>query len=292
MSNLANNKPTRLSPNYFWSMIGVTLVLFIVGLFGIGFTQLKVLDKALREQVTVLVELRNESSVSERQGLELFLNKQEFLKPGSLHFVSKNQGLALLEKDLGAGLEELGFQNPLFDLYQFNVRAEFLSQNQLESLSNTLKNNPIVAQVHYQESLVTNLGQHMDQVLAVGAILALLLTVVAVVLIFNTVKLSLYANRFLIKSMELVGASWSFIARPFLVKGFWLGVLSSLIALGCLTGVFQVIWRFLPEIQEHTDWLMLGALAGGVFLLGIFLNVAATWVVVKRYLRMRVDDMY
>jgi cell division transport system permease protein len=273
-------------------MIGVTLVLFTVGLFGIGFTQLNLLDKALREQVTVLVELRNESSAAERQGLESYLNKQAFIKPGSLSYISKTQGLALLEKDLGTGLQELGFQNPLFDLYQFNVKAEYLSENQLESLGNSLKNNPIVTHVHYQEGLVTDLGKHLDQVLWIGAFLAIILAIVAIVLIFNTVKLSLYANRFLIKSMELVGASWGFIARPFLLKGFWMGVLSGSLALASLALVFRMIWMFLPEIQEHTDWLLLGTLGVCILILGILLNVTATWIVVKRYLRMRVEDMY
>jgi len=149
-----------------------------------------------------------------------------------------------------------------------------------------------VNDVYYQESVTDAIAQNLEKVgwFVLGA--GLFFIIVAVALILNTIRLALYSNRFLIKNMELVGASWNFITKPFLVRSFWHGMLSGLLAIGGLCFLLYLTYRDIPNFENELDVQGISVVFGGVLATGILLTLLSTYYVVKKYLRMRVDDMY
>jgi len=185
----------------------------------------------------------------------------------------------------------MGFQNPLFNQFTFNVNAAYLHSDSLGQIERELEQLAGVRDVYYQEGLVSDIARNMSWLgwLAIG--IAALFLFIAVVLIHNTIRLALYANRFLIKNMELVGASWGFISRPYLLRSIGYGSISAILALIGLAGLAWSIQQKL-NISDMLPWPTLATLACGLLFLGISITTLSTFFVVHKYLKMRVDDLY
>jgi cell division transport system permease protein len=194
--------------------------------------------------------------------------------------------------EVAKDLVDLDLPNPFRDMVIFNVREDYLQADSLALIAGMVKENPIVLDVYYQETFIDRVVENANKLAYVFVGMAVLLVLIAVVLIHNTVRLSLYSNRFLIKTQELVGASWSFISRPYLRRAFWHGLLSGLLAVGGLVGIQYWLQNQAPELRlfEKMDWLLI--LYGGMLLLGILISYVSHYSVVRRYLRLRVDDLY
>ncbi len=290
--NTAGTSPVRKKPNYFYSIISVALVLFLIGLFGMILLHGHQLVKVFKENVNVLVELKTNS---QEQSIQLFQEKlaaQNYVKPGSVVFTSKETAASLLKEDLGEDIELLGFQNPLYDMLSFNIRSDFMQADSLANIKQRIAQHPAVSDVYYEEGLVEGLSRNVEKLGFISLIIALLFMIVAITLIHNTIRLALYANRFLIKNMQLVGASWGFISRPYLWFSLRNALISSLCAIGGLYTLLLLAHRDLPELANLTDWRSLSGLFFGLLLIGIIITFSSTFFVVNRYLQMRVDDLY
>ncbi|MEK7257020.1 MAG: FtsX-like permease family protein, partial [Bacteroidota bacterium] len=155
-----------------------------------------------------------------------------------------------------------------------------------------LRQLPFVSDVFYTETVTTTIASNLKKVSywVLGA--SIFFIVVAVALILNTIRLALYSNRFLIKNMELVGASWEFISRPYLLRSLKHGFMSALAAIGLLALVLYFATQNTPELQEQLDFPGIAIIFGSLLLLGVLISYLSTFYVVKKYLRMRVDDLY
>jgi cell division transport system permease protein len=155
-----------------------------------------------------------------------------------------------------------------------------------------LKQLLFVNDVYYQESVSGSIAQNLKKLSIWILGFGLFFVLVAVALILNTVRLALYANRFLIKNMELVGASWGFISRPYINRSFWQGVLCSTLAIAGLSALLYLGFRDEQDLPSAINFVGVGIVFGALFLLGFVLMVLSTYYIVKKYLRMRVDDLY
>ena len=153
-------------------------------------------------------------------------------------------------------------------------------------------NNPVISDVFYQEGLIDNIESNIKKIGYISLIIGILFIFVAITLIHNTIKLALHSNRFLIKNMELIGASWGFISRPYLVRSVKNGFWSALIAIGLLIGLLVFIQLDFLNPGDFQYPLELSVLFGGLIVLGILISSLSTFYVVNKYLKMRMDDLY
>ena len=289
---MAQISSKRLSPNYFYVIFSEALLLFLLGLFGLILLKAGTIFKEMRESLDIIVELKNEVGTEAIDQLNLFIKESDFLKPGSFEFISKERGAKILEEEFGKEFILLSLPNPLYDIITFNVQASFMEEEKLKALAKEVERYEAVNQVYYEPSLFTTIADNFQKITLSLAILSLILIVVVIVLIRNTVKLALYANRFLVKNMQLVGASWSFISNPYLRKSIWQGILSALIALIFLGLLIYWLKINLPEINFLSPIQGILALIVLIFALSAGINFASTYFTIKRYLKMRVDDLF
>jgi len=293
MANQPEKRSGRSKPNYVYTVISVALVLFLIGLFGLAILHAQRLVRVYKERVTVMVELAEAAPADSVQQLKAALEEYPFVKPNSIEYISREDAVKLMQDDFGDDFLKLGLPNPFSDVFLFNVSADYLQAERLQQIRTTLKTQyGFVTDVFYQESVVDTIGANIQRVSWLLLGLGVFLVVVAGVLIHNTVRLALYANRFLIKNMELVGASWEFISRPYLVRGGLQGLLSGLLAVGGLALALVALEQQLPDLKAFRNVPGFLTLFAGLVILGILINLISTYYVVRKYLKMRVDDLY
>lgn len=283
---------SRRNANFFYSIVGVALVLFLLGLFGIVIIQGQRIVKQYKEEVDLMVEFKPDTKKSQ---IDLVINKLEvspFVKKGSVVFTSKDQAADILREDFGEDFIKLGFNNPLYDVVTFNTKSEYMFSDSLSKIRSDLLNNPLISDVFYQEGLVENIESNIKKIGYISLIIGILFIFVAITLIHNTIKLALYANRFLIKNMELIGASWGFISKPYLIRSVKNGFWSALIAIALLVGLMIFIQIDFSAFTDSQAPIEMALLFVSLIILGILISSLSTFYVVNKYLKMRLDDLY
>lgn len=288
----AIQKPPRRKPNYFYTIVSVGAVLFLLGFFGLLLLQSQRLTKVLKEQVDIIIELESTPPDSARLALENRLSKSTFVVPQSVEFTSREDALELMSDELGEDLISLDLPNPLYDVYTFNVAAKYLASDSLAQIRALLMQEPVVNDVYYQESLIDQLARNIKRITWILLGISLLFIVLALTVIHNTIRLALYANRFLIKTQELVGASWEFISRPYLRKALWHGLLSALLAIGLLLAIQFWLQQQIPEVRTLQHPMAFASLFIGLIILGMCINWLSTYLVVRKYLSLREEELY
>ncbi|MEZ4950908.1 MAG: permease-like cell division protein FtsX [Saprospiraceae bacterium] len=279
-------------PNYFYSILGITLVLVLVGVFGLLMMHANGLFHWFKEKVEIIVEIRNDVSRDSISVLETQLKSDPYVKAGSLKLISKEEGAEMMRKEFGEDFLKLDMPNPLFDILTFNVVASYQKQGEMDQIIAGLKAKPEVRDAYYQEGMADLIAGNLKRIGWFSLGIGIVLFFITLFLIHNTIRLALYSNRFLIKNMELVGASWSFISKPFLKRSFWHGLIAGLLAIIILLGLHLMAEQEFPELQNILNFQWLGIMLGSLVLFGILISIASTWFVVNKYLKMRVDDLY
>lgn len=282
----------RRNANFFYSIVGVALVLFLLGLFGIAIIQGQRIVKQYKEEVDLMIEFKPDTKKSQ---IDLIMNKLEvspFVKKGSVIFTSKDQAADILREDFGEDFIKLGFNNPLYDVVTFNTKSEYMFSDSLSKIRSDLMNNPLISDVFYQEGLVDNIESNIKKIGYISLIIGILFIFVAITLIHNTIKLALYANRFLIKNMELIGASWGFISKPYLIRSVKNGFWSAMIAIALLVGLMMFIQIDFSAFTDSQAPIEMALLFASLIILGVLISSLSTFYVVNKYLKMRLDDLY
>ena len=280
-------------PNRLYLTLSLALILFLLGLVAWWALQARQLARQLQEDLDILVELRRDVPPPAIDSLLTHLRTAPYLQEGSEPtLIPKEEALGELGNDVAGDLVELGINNPLVDVVTFNATEAYLTEGRLDSIAATLQLLPGVGGVYYQDNLVGRVVGNARK-LGYGLLgLTVLFLFVAALLIHNSVRLSLYADRSLIRTQELVGASWGFIGRPYLWGAFWQGLTSAVLALTAIVALHLWVRWALPELELPFDPYVLGALAGGLVGLGVGVNLLSHYVVVRRYLRLRLDELY
>ncbi len=284
--------PSGSKPNYLYAIISVTLVLILLGLFGLLVLQGQQLVKKMKEEVEIIVELKEENVEESVAELKAFLDKSLFYKEGSARFISKEEGAKMMQDEFGDAFLKLDMANPLYDVMTINMNADYVDAEEMGKIQELLRGFGFVNDVYYQESVADAIANNLQKI-SIGVLVAgVFFIFVAIALILNTIRLSLYANRFLIKNMELVGASWGFISKPFLKRSFWHGLLCGFLAIGALSLLLYLVFRDVPDSGELLVIPSIIALFAAILMAGVLISVLSTYYVVNKYLRMRVDDLY
>jgi cell division transport system permease protein len=278
--------------NYLSVVFSMALVLFMLGLFGYALLFGTRMAVALRESIQLVAELREDSDKADASSLMAALRESRFVKPESVKLITKEEAARTMKAEFGEDFSRLGMPNPFFDIITFNVPATFMHPDSLEWIREALVQEPIVSEVFYQENVAELIAANIKKVAWGALLIAIFFIFAAATLIHNTVRLSLFANRFLIKNMELVGATWGFISRPYLKRAIWHGLMSGLVAAGALWGLHSALENYIPQWREMGQPEALIVLSAILVLLGMVVNAASTFFVVRKYLRLRVDDLF
>jgi len=293
MSDILGKSPAqRAKPKYFYTILSVAMVLFLFGFFGLLFIQAQQLTVVLKERVNILVEIKPETSLVLIDSLATSIRNQTYSKSPTVTIISKEEALTSLQEDFGADFLNLDLPNPLYDVISFNVNAAFLEEAELQTIRQQLKLKPFVKDVYYQESLVQQIVNNIKKMSWLFLVLGILFLLIAITLIHNTVRLAMYANRFVLKNMELVGATWAFIRGPYVQRSILHGILSAVIAIILLIFVLLLTQNYIPEFTNRQQIPGLVLLFFGLLFLGILINGLSTYLVVNKYLKMRLEDLY
>ena len=290
MAQFGKATSQRGKPSYFMSILGVTLVLFLLGIVGWLTINSQKLMQYFKESVEVQVFLKPNAADTARMALQKYITEQPYTKT----VVYTNKETAK-QKWLETGNEDFTefLENSLLPTsIDFNLKADYVDSAQLASIKTMLVSFPIVDEVRYPNSVVGKMQRNFNIMSLVLAGIAILIAVLVIILIDNTIRLAMFSNRFIIKTMQMVGATRWFIAKPLNVRAIINGAISALIAIVLVYFVVLTAERFLPDLKALHDNGLLFRLFFALIIIGITITVFSTHRSVLKYLRMKLDELY
>ena len=290
-------KKAKLGKFKFASVLfSTTLSLFILGLFGVIIIQAKTLTKIIRENIKILVFLNKNVTDVELKAIEKsFESKPYVLQTGDslgIDFISQDEAAKAFLEDTGEDFTQFLDDNPLRDSYTIAIAEEYQTAEQIEEIVKEIEAMEGVFEVTYMEDLVESINKNLFKVALVMGGFILILVFTVVMLINNTIRLALFSQRFLIRSMQLVGATRGFIRKPFLGRALVFGLLAGMIASAFLFGIIEYTKANIDGFAMLQDYNLLYALFGGLVISGILLSVLSTLQAVNKYLNMSLDELY
>jgi cell division transport system permease protein len=282
----------RGKPSYIMSIIGVTLVLFLLGIVGWLVINATKLGDYFRENVEVKVHLRGNPSQRDSTALMAYFAGQPYVKNHS--YVNKEVARERYLNDKNEDYAPILDFNPLPNGVYFNIRKEYAQVDSLEKISRTIKEAQpmLVEDVQYPKELVSNLHKNLQNASLMLLVVAIILAIVVIILIDNTIRLAMFSNRFLIKTMQMVGATRGFIARPLTLRAVLNGAISSAIAMALIYILITIAGNVMPEIAVVNSPGTLALLFGILLVIGITITFLSTYRSVLKYLRMKLDELY
>ncbi len=286
------NKMARktLRTSYISTVVSIALVLFMIGTLGVLVLHARKISDYVKENIQLSVMLLPDAKGEEIQTLVQTLEKSEFVK--STTYITKDEAAEQLKKDLGEDF--LGFlgYNPLLGSIDVRLKADFADMETVNALKSRIAAFSVVKEVYYQESLIDMINKNMRTLGLVILGFSSLLLFIAAALINNTIRLSLYSRRLLIKSMKLVGATRGFIRRPFVLNGIMQGFYGAVVANMLLVVLLYFSRMEIPDLVEIQDYNMILTLMAGVLLIGIFISGISTYFAVNKYLSRQNQELY
>ena len=280
----------RLQSSYITTVVSIALVLFMLGLLGLIILHAKKLSDYVKENIGFSIIMKDNVKDAGIIKLQKILDAQVYVK--STKYITKEEAAKEFAAELGEDFTTfLGF-NPLLPTIEVRFKAEYANNDSLAVIKKKILEDSNVKEVFYQESLVDVVNKNVSKISFILLGFSLLLLVIAIALINNTIRLSVYSKRFLIRSMQLVGATRSFISRPFILVGILQGIIGSIITIFLLIGVIYLAQRELPELVSLHDIDMFLSLFGMVILLGILISWLSNYFAVRKYIRLKTDSLY
>ena len=280
----------RISSSSVTMVISVSLVLFLLGLLGILFISAKKISDHLKENIGFHVYLKDNAKEDEIERLHNFLNASSYVK--SSMYLSKDSAAALYKKDVGEDFVQFIGYNPLPSSMEVQLKADFANTDSIAWIQKQILDFSSVKEFDYQESLVNMVNKNINRIALILLIFIALLLVIALALINNTIRLSIYSKRFVIRTMQLVGATGGFIRKPFLMSGIKHGIIAGFIACFMLWGIIYAALKKVPDLEQITDVQMMIYLFGIVLVLGVFISGISTFFAVRKYLRLSSEELY
>ena len=274
------------------SLVSITLVLFLLGLFAMFVMHARKLSNHIKENIGFEVVMNSDVKEANIYQLQKELDAMPAVK--STEYITKDEALSRLSKDLGEDfLEWLGNDaNPLLPSIDVRFKAAYANTDSIAVIEAQIREYSDVKEIYYQKSLIDLINQNIGKIATVLMVVSLVLLVIAIALIRNTIRLSIYAKRFLVRSMQLVGATESFIRRPFLKSGVLQGFFGGLLADLMLIGILYAASKRIPDLVLIQDTLIVAIILCGVIVLGVILAWFSTRSALDKFLKANLDKLY
>lgn len=279
-----------LRTSYISTVVSISLVLFMIGTLGVLVLHARKISNYVKENIQFSVMLMPEAKEAEVGKLMKMLEKADAVKEAT--FISRDSAAASLKEDLGEDFVEFLGYNPLLASVDVKLKAEFADMENVEALKSKITSFAVVKEVYYQQSLIDMINRNIRTFGVVILGFSAILLFIAAALINNTIRLSLYSRRLLIKSMKLVGATRGFIRKPFVLGGIMQGFLGAMIANVMLAVLLYFSRKEIPDLAAIQDYEMILKLMGGVVIAGVFIAGTSTWFAVNKYLNRSTQDLY
>jgi cell division transport system permease protein len=275
-------------------VLSITLALFVIGVFGALVIYSKELERVVRENVKVQVYLKNQLSDTQRTQIEKSIASKPFVAPGNnaIQFVSRDEAAKEFIKETGEDFKQFLGENPLRDAYLVRIAYDFHDATSLKNIKAEVEKIGGVFEVYYVENVIESINRNVTKIGLLLMGLVALLLIITVLLINNALRLALFSQRFLIRSMQLVGARRSFIQRPFLIRASLHGCLAGLLATSLLVGALTFATRKVEDLSLIQNNERLLILIGSLLIMGIIVAVTSTYRAVNKYLKLSLDELY
>lgn len=280
----------RLTSSYLTSVISITLVLFLLGIAGFLILNVRNLSMNVRENIGFNIELKDQVREADLQQFRKILDAKKYIK--STDYLSRDQAAVETQNALGEDFISFLGYNPLPATIKIKLNASWANQDSIAKIETELKKYPQVSEIYYRKNLINEINDNVQKISLIIFSFTGLLLFISLTLINNTIRLSVYSRRFLIHTMQLVGATRGFIRKPFILKGIYYGLLSSLIAILLLLGSIYIIQKQISGLIDFIDPDILAYLFSGVIFAGILISTISTFFAVNKYLKLNTDALY
>ncbi len=282
----------RLTGSYITSVISIGLVLLSIGLFGLVLLNAHKLSELIRENIGFEIIMHDTSKEATILALQKQLDESEYVK--STNYITREVATKQLAEDLGEDfIQWLGEEeNPLLPSIDVKFNAAWANNDSLMKLEQQLSSNKHIKEIYYQKSLIHLIDQNINRISIILLGFSVLLLIIAIALINNTIRLSIYAKRFLIRSMQLVGATEKFIRKPFLAQAVLQGIIGALIALLLLATLIYFALKNIPELLQLQNQMGILILFASILILGVVLTSFATFLAIRKYLRAKTEELF
>lgn len=280
----------RLRNSYVTSIISISLVLFLIGMVGLLVLNAKKISDYVKENIGFSIIVKEDVSEVETIRLQKLLDAKEYVK--STKYVTKEEAAREYTETLGEDFVEFLGYNPLPVSIDVKLYAQYANNDSIKKIEADFKSFSIIKEVTYQESLVHAVNENIKKISIIILIFSSLLFLISIVLINNTIRLSIYSKRFLIRTMQLVGASRNFIRKPFILKSFLHGTYGALISILLISGLLYLSRKEYSDIFILEGFHTIVILFIGIILIGIFITFISTYFAVNKYLNIKTDNLY
>jgi cell division transport system permease protein len=280
----------RLISSYFSVVLSIFLVLFLVGILGLFVLNSKKLSDDFKEQIVMTVFFKNEANDSVIKAFSAELKTAKFVK--SSVYVTKEQAAKEHEKTLGEHFTEFLGANPLYNSFDVHLKADYIDTDNIRKIESHFRSNEMIADIVYDKQLVSLVNDNIKKVSMWILIISGFLTFIAVLLINSSMRLSIYSHRFIIKTMQMVGATKAFIRKPFIWKSVKLGLMGSALAVVSLIITLFYLDSSYPNLGVLDEKLMISLVLIGVVGIGVAITWISTYFATQRFLNLRTDDLY
>jgi len=280
----------RLISSYFSVVLSMFLVLFLLGILGFFVINSKKLSDDFKEEIVMTVFFKNEATDSTMTAFGQELKVAKFVK--SSDYITKEQAAKMHTDIIGEDFMTFLGANPLQNSYDIHLKADFIDTENIRKIESRFLANDMIADVVYDKQLVNLVNDNIKKVSMWILIISGILALIAVLLINSSMRLAIYSNRFIIKTMQMVGATKSFIRKPFIWRSIRLGVIGAVLAIIALIGTLIYIDTSFPSLNILDDQLMVAIVLVGVLAVGILITWVSTFFATQKYLNLRTDDLY
>lgn len=282
----------RSKPSYGYAIIGVALVLFLFGIVGWLFLNLKKSGEMFRENIQVHAWIAPSAAKKQIDSLQLYIASLPYVK--TAEYVTKEKAIQKWNVENDSSWKKFITNNPLPESIDFYVKADYMDKDSLGILSNYLTENftGVMSEFQYPRETVGYVSSYTKYIAAGILIFAIILSIIVIISIDNTIRLAMYSNRFLIKTMQMVGATRGFIAKPLNIRAIINGLIAAVIAIVAVFGFILMVEKFIPWLKLLRDTSNMVMIAGGILILGITISLISTHRSVLKYLQMKLDDLY
>ena len=280
----------RLRSSYLSVIISIALVLFLVGFLGVILLKTNSISNHFKEKVAITIFLNDNAKSNDVDILKAELKQAIYSK--EVIYISKKEAAEIYAEEIGEDFVEFLGDNPLKNAIDVTLKSDFVTPEQMDEIEKNLLIRSIVAEVVYDKPLIELLTKNINRISFWMLLLSALFTLIAVVLINSSIRISIYSKRFTIKTMQMVGATKGFIRRPFIWNSIKLGIIGALVSNIALVGFIMYINKMVPEIELLSDYKELGILFLLIIIMGILITWLSTFFATQRFLNLRTDELY
>jgi len=280
----------RLRSSYFSVVVSISLVLFMVGVLGLILLKSTSVSNHFKEKTAITLFLKDDINKKNIEDLRASLLKEKFTK--EIVYISKEEAAKTHSKDLGEDFIQFLGTNPLKNGIDLYLKAEYVTLEKMTEIETRFQKNAFVSEVSFDKPLIQFLTKNIQQISFWLLVISAFFGLISILLINSSLRLSVYSKRFNIKTMQMVGATKSFIRRPFILQGIRLGIVGSFIALIGLATVIYYTNKHIPELQLLNDYALLSYLFGGIVVVAFLITWLSTYFATQRFLNLQTDELY